>query len=300
MSTQIIYERQVIKTPAGFTLTLLLGDSNVWEDRRKRYRHWYAPLINVPENAVYDYYQRTSGMRFRWNGRELEDDAINRWIKKAMKEALTIEEIAANTRRCVLCYLERYDGSYRKYENWAYVSTTDGFLSWLEEVETKLKNPEPNVIYTRHVGFDGDKPLGLPHVTNNGTGRTIVKCRDAYVRKYERHPDTTSTITMTKDITQAYVFPTREEAVRACSPFRDIMYLEADAALKREANKTYVLCFTSYSPVKYAQKRGKKRWYIVSSIQDAKHYTKQEAERLAERACAAGHVVAAVPLEKEI
>lgn len=299
MSTEYIYDRAVIKTPTGYTLTLLLGDSNVWDDRRKRSRHWYAPLVNVPEEKAYDYGKRTSSSYFMWNGRMVQGESVVRWHKKAMKEALTVEEITALSRRSLLCYLEWYDGSERKFEDWAYISSTDRYLEWLEATEKKIKNHEPGITYTRHIGFDGDKPLDLPRNASVGGGRTIVKCKDAYVKTYDLRADTTRAISMTSDIMQAHIFPTRQEAVEACSPFRHITYVDADAALKRAEKKTYVLCFTAYSPVKYAQKRGKKRWYIVSSLRDAKRYTQKEAERAAEKACAAGHVVTAIPIQSE-
>ena len=117
------------------------------------------------------------------------------------------------------------------------------------------------------------------------------------MKEYQYRADATRGISMTSDIRQAKIFATREEAVEACSSFRHISYVDADAALKRDAAKNYVLCFTSYSPVKYAQKRGRNRWYIVSSIRDAKRYTKKEAEAHAKKANAVGHVVSVVSLE---
>lgn len=297
MSYTIIYDRQVIKTPEGFTLSLLQGDNNVWDDNRRRSRNWYSPLVNVPEEKIYSFFSGVSGELFKWNGRYVDGTNILRWVKNTMNNAMTIEDIVDSSRRELLCYLESYDGHNYTSEDWAFIRSTDRYLEWLRSTEGKIKNPEPGIRYTRHIGFEGDKPLGITHRTSNANGRTIVKCKDAYVKEYQYRADATRGISMTRDIRQAKIFATREEAVEACSPFRHISYVDADAALKRDAAKNYVLCFTSYSPVKYAQKRGRNRWYIVSSIRDAKRYTKKEAEAHAKKANAVGHVVSVVSLE---
>ena len=46
MSYVIVYDRQVIKTPTGYSFVILHGDNNVWEDNKKRARDWNCWILN--------------------------------------------------------------------------------------------------------------------------------------------------------------------------------------------------------------------------------------------------------------
>ena len=94
MSYTIVYDRQVIITPLGYTVLLLMGDNNVYETNKKRARDWTVVNLNQTKGEILDFHRKYCGgnnEHFMFRGKFLNDDEMMRFFENGIDKAMIIE-----------------------------------------------------------------------------------------------------------------------------------------------------------------------------------------------------------------
>lgn len=169
MSYRIVYDRQVIKTPTGYSFMVLSGDNNVYDQHGKywrRSREWSCWVLNKSEQDVLNYFEKWCrngcGEHFKWNGKFLGDDGLRRWVKSGLKNAKTIEDILlftgnSSVHAVLSVWHNGADGCNHILNR--YISTTDGFLQWCKEVKGYCEQHSKEASIYPVISVESGEPL---------------------------------------------------------------------------------------------------------------------------------------------
>lgn len=292
MSYTIEYDRQFIRSNAGFTPLWLAGDNNVYVSQRKRAREWcvFGNLLGVSEQELVAFIEpMLGGYNQHWmrSGKWVTDDGLKRWIRNGCKSSATIEELfAANHMTVMRCYLHVYprkdathDGFTCEQHLKAEVRSTEDFDRWIADAKVaipgfKAKGADvyPCVdIYSEKLTHPG-KPTDAE--------RVLVKCKGAYLVE----PPTPSGSSWSRDIRKAWVF-TREDVERIkaeAGPYGRISEAKLiDASAKDRPFNAVIRFVDGPRAGMYVQQFTGRRARLTRSIEYAYHYPDAKA---AERA----------------
>lgn len=177
MSYTIVYARQFVRLPDGRIIPLCLAGCNnvtrVENGHERRVRRWEVfgiPYFDqgefaVSEERLLELFSKMTGDRyqehFRWAGkREYIDDAgLMRFVKKGIKEALTLEELAQR-RGCPISLFAGFESYIRTggtdsdserrgehhVEIYGYLSTSEDLSRFLEIAAERAAGREPEDI----------------------------------------------------------------------------------------------------------------------------------------------------------
>lgn len=286
MSYCIVYDRQVIKTPNGYTFAVLSGDNNVWEPgNRARAREWSCWLLDKSEKEVIDFFEGWCGREyqehFKYNGKFLNDAELIRWVKSGMKRAKTIEEIrqlSGYSPTCSLSVWDKDSGSHwGRPECEKRVSTTEEFVAWIDLVKSRLANKkESETIYTI-VSFSTKKPLRMLSMPD---GPVILRRHNMYVSELGKDGRWK---TAASDISKAMVFPDAATAKLAISGYPGDFRFEPAEKKDRELAKDHVIqiWLPGGNQPYYFQKSGRNRFWRTSTRNLAKRFDEQQAKKKA-------------------
>lgn len=159
MSYTIEYAKQFIRSGNGITPCWLAGDNNVSEPtfkgRWRRAREWavFLNLVGVTKEDILNAIQPSlGGYGEHWknpNGKWVDDDGLIRWVKNGCKTAASIEDIiSANHMSSIHCYVYVWKDLEHEILLNKWVSTTDEFDEWIDEVkELRKKRGSHNSFY---------------------------------------------------------------------------------------------------------------------------------------------------------
>lgn len=157
MSYDILYDTQFIKTSQGITPAILSGPSNVWEPgnvlgRRteRRARDWalYGNMLCATGEELIDKIESCTGGPYQehWmsHGKWVDDEGIRRWVRNAIKNAATVEEILAvnpymGSVTARLTVWPGAEGVWSHEEMRRYVKTTDDLETWMTDVRLRTR-----------------------------------------------------------------------------------------------------------------------------------------------------------------
>jgi hypothetical protein len=296
MSYVIVYDRQVVKTPLGYSFLVLHGDNNVWEPlangRERRARSWNCWALNQSEDEIRAYFQKWCEgefqEHFRVSGRaEFVDDAgLMRWVENGLKAARTIEEFAKE-HHCMRGYLWYYTDQrfYRREER--HISTDDEYIAWVEAArEAKTELAKQGIDATENLCFGYDtEPLRMPRKVKPVPGDVVVRYGKSYYVG-----STPSGHEACSDLKSAKIFASWEEAEVGSPLFfgRKKRTISSLANIKKaEEEKRYVIQFEwPYGRTEYVSKRVRNGWRTVSSARYAMRYDLRTAKRNLEKTAA--------------
>ena len=290
MSHTIVDDRQVIKTPTGYTFAVLHGDNNVTTGHgkyEKRARDWSCWILNKTEQEVEEYFSdwlnRTNEHFKTLNGKWVDDAALVRWYKTGLKNAKTIEEIRALAPNQALHLLlsiwdkskDYKDPDYHRAENVEWVQTTEDFLAWVAKAEERIANKkESESIYIK-TGFHYDEPLKLPKNSTLEGPVLAMYGKKCYIIELSKDGYWK---TASPDITQAIVFDSVEAARKAChSTGKSIKFISAERKEKAMAEGLYVIQMDKDGKSSYIEYCGRGYLSQVHNAEYAQKYTKQAA-----------------------
>lgn len=281
MSYTIVYDRQVIKTPTGYSLVVLDGDNNVWENNRRRARDWNCWLLNKSETEFDAFFNGMTGGKyqehFKYNGKWVDDAALLRWYKKGLRNARTIEEYAEAV-GCVHCKLLVYSEEQNAKEELSqYIKTTDRFLEWIEEVEQRKQKGTTERFYVV-ISFNHGEPLRLPGEPTQFHGKVYLTYKSKYVYEIDERGWTYG-----DNCKKAMIFNSVQEAKKAAEQHRNrrFAYHDAERFLKKIGSQNYVIALISHGIKSYIRKKTARRYLTTYSPEFAKHFTMSEAKRYA-------------------
>lgn len=296
MSYVIVYDRQVVKTPLGYSFMVLHGDSNVWEPlakgRERRARSWNSWAINMTAEEIRSYFKGWCGSEFQehfrlYGHQEFVDDAgLMRWVENGLKAARTIEEFAQahHSLRGYLWYSK--DHKFYRGAEW-HISTEDEYIGWVDAVKKeKAVLGQDGINATENLCFGYDtEPLRMPRKQKPATGKVVVRYGKSYYVG-----STPSGHEACSDLTYAKVFSSWEEAENGSPEFfgRKNRTIHSLANIqKAEEKKRYVIQFKwPYGHTEYVSKRVRNGWRTVSSTKYAMRYDLRAAKRNLEKTSA--------------
>ena len=336
MSYAIVYDRQVLVTPWGYSFIVLHGDNNVYESgfrgTEKRVRNWSCWALDMTPDEIREYFLgwcsdafqehfRAYGLKgwevvraknnyrhgehFRISGRYefVDDAALMRWVEAGLKSARTIEDFVESG-HTILAHIEYWptDDSWLRRTEESWIRADDEFAEWVknaEKAKTDLEEQKVKHIYTI-LGFSEKEPLRLPRKKQKEVeGSVIVK----YGRWYLAEARGSSSYTITVKFEDAKVFQSYAEAkaatdgIRSNKGTRNILSYEQQA--RAQAKKKYVIQFQWPSGRKeYVIKKVKNGWRHYPDINRAIRYDKSTAEKMLTRtACISDKTITASIVE---
>lgn len=282
MSYSIMYDRQVIKTPTGYTFAILCGDNNVYETDRRRARDWSCWVLNKTEAELDTFFKSMTGRtyqeHFKCNGKWVDDAGLIRWYKNGVKNAKTVEEFMA-LYCSIRCYVAIWDGDQRSEKLDRYVHSTDEFLQWISEVEALQKNATTEHIYPA-TSFGTREALRLPRKMPKLRGRVYVKYKSKYLTDISKNGWSTC-----PEARKAKIFDSLASAQQVVDATRTqwerkyFTYHDADRLLKDMQRKDHVIAIYRWSTKEYFYCKTRGRIHTAYEIEHARHFTKAEAER---------------------
>ena len=281
MSYTIVYDRQVIKTPTGYSLVVLDGDNNVWETNRRRARDWECWLLNKSEAEFDAFFNGMTGGKyqehFKYNGKWVDDSALLRWYKNGLKNARTIEdfsEFVGSVHCSLIIYSEELN---RKEELSRYIRTTEKFVEWISEVEKRKQSAKTERIYTV-IRFNKDEPLRLPRRISEPSGEVYVTFKSKYLYEINDRGWTYGS-----DPRKAKIFTSLQDAKSAVEDRHDkrFAYHDAERLKKKLDSQNHVIAFLQSGYKSYLLGKTKKRYCTTLNADYAKHFTEAEAKRYA-------------------
>ena len=299
MSYSIVYDRQVIKTPTGYSFMILSGDNNVYDNRGGRWRRarsWNCWPLNKSEQEIRNYFEswckNGCGEHFRWNGKFLDDDGLRKWVNTGLKNAKTVEDILLfsgyNSIHAVLSVWHKGASDCNHVLD-RYLTTTEGFESWCREVQDYYGQHSAEADIFIKVGVSSDEPLGINRC-NRIDGPVILKSfgnKESYVSSvfadgswHELH----------SDIEKAIVFDSFNQAepvIRASNQRHYNHKIYAVPAVRqqgKEPPKNYVILASFDSGrVSFIVSIKRNRFLYSDSPDAAKKYTKAQAKQSCKR-----------------
>lgn len=297
MSYMIVYDRQVLVTPQGYSFIVLHGDNNVYEPARgrngteRRVRNWNCWLLNKSKEEILEYFKGWCGSKyqehFRIPGRQeyVDDAALMRWVENGLKSARTVEEFK-DYGHTISAHIEYWpaDGSWSRRTAEAYIRSDAEFAEWVKTAEAakeELMEQGVKSIYTI-LGFSQDEPLKLPHKKQKEVdGPVIVK----YGRWYLSDAKGSSSYALSVRFEDAKVFSSYEDAkaatdgIRSRKGVRNILSYQDQA--KAQKRKTNIVQFEWPSGRKeYVISRERNGWRTSLDVQRAMRLTKRDANKM--------------------
>lgn len=164
MSYEILYDTQFIRSKSGITPAILSGSNNCtevnWTLSGRRYergeRNWWVLFnrVGVSENDFMENIQKMTGSPFQehWKsrGKWVDDAGLVRWAKCAIRRAATVEAILLGNRHhsSIQCYVSVWENNESRTMLNTYVSSTEEFDEWVQNVEQLRANlTEKSSIY---------------------------------------------------------------------------------------------------------------------------------------------------------
>lgn len=234
MSYEIVYDRQFIKTPSGYTSVILCGSNNCYEPTYKnrsswrRERNWCILFdrANLPEAELLERVERSCGgkyqQHFKFRGKWVDDEGYRRFVKNGIKNAHTIEEYT-RVNQFVTCSISIWrdkrdynDPLYNTVELNRTVYTTEEFGQWVKDAEERFSELDADktesYVYYCKIHFPNNEPIFMPTSnTKEIQGEVCVKYkRRGYVTELKHNG-----ITYTKDASKALFFKDAEQALDA-------------------------------------------------------------------------------------
>lgn len=246
MSYTIVYNKFFLKSSNGYTFVVLHGDNNVWETNKKRARDWNIWDLNLTAEEMTRKYESftESDELFQYNGKWYGNKDLNRMIERGIKSAISIEEFLAATgltrlrsRLNVICNDVPYGHSgHSVWECEKDIQTTEQFDEWLKEIAERKDCRYCNEsLYPEFSLFEDLKIKTVASLP----GRVIAKQGKMYVSEIkDGHWYSSSS-----DIKNAMIFDSLEDARAILHHNRDITFIDADNALKRNEEANYYIAF---------------------------------------------------------
>ena len=241
MSYVIVYDKQVIKTPTGYSFVILHGDNNVWEDNKRRARDWNCWVLNKPIEEINKYFSswHKGYEHFKFNGKFVDDAGLDKWVKNGIKNAKTIEEIKIlKSHMSIECCLGIWKDSNYHTELNTFVHTTEEYLNWVKQANERQNKKAADESIFISVSFGEKEPLRLGKIVE---GPVVLKCGNRYV--IEVNEETKTWKTCSYDPSEAVIFNSFNDAI----PYLNRNYikhnLHAVSAknLNKNVNKDYVI-----------------------------------------------------------
>lgn len=312
MSYMIVYDRQVLVTPWGYSFIVLHGDNNVYEPRgyrgtERRVRNWNCWFLNkTPDEIREEFLEWCSipfqehfrehglkgwdipcGEHFRLSGRQqyVGDAELMRWVENGLKNARTIEDFveAGHSISAHIAYWPA-DGSWSRRTAEAWIRSDAEFSEWVKVAEAakkELLEQGVNHVFTI-LGFSQDEPLRLPRKTQKGfAGEAIVK----YGRWYLTEAKGSGSFTISARFEDARAFSSYEEAKAATDGIRcskgTRKILDYKSQEKAQSAKKYVIQFQWPSGRKeYVIQKIHNGWHHHPDINRAIRYDKNTAKKM--------------------
>ena len=286
MSYTIIYDRQVIKTPKGYTFVALEGDNNVYENNRRRARDWSAFFLNKTQEEAEDFFRSWCGgtyqEHFKWHGQWVDDAALMRWCAAGIKNAHTVEEYVEAIHCSLSCQTITYkDGEFNRHVDTEYIRTTNEFLEWTERVQKRIVEKQDGERIYYCISFGSNEPLCMGRATDPN-GKIIVKRGRLFLSEHDSNHYTFSC-----KAEDAIVFENIDKAKAAVAAYprhmTAIQFVNADNALSNAAKKQYVIAFEYAGSRAYLRKRSRNRWRICYTADAAARFSKSIAKKVLEQ-----------------
>ena len=299
MGYEIIYDRAFLRTTRGIIPMILHGSNNCSdfvngrEVAEKYWSGWNDKLIEFSENNLHDTLASifTSSFGdadyelFKWHGKWIRGNELEKWFKAGIKNAMTLEEIRqANPSsyldlRVMFSEPQKFDSVLKQYPE---VATTKDLEFKLDDAKNLVKTAKEGNAYIS-IRFLGREPLRKKQYKKPLNEPCLVKCKLGYFASQNKH----STNFILNPKNGAKVFANEAEAQEVIGAYfqdRRVPYKLIKASTVF-AERPYALLVTTgeYSRL-YIQKRTSKRIYFTSSIQSSWRFTtEKEAEKAKQR-----------------
>ena len=149
MGSFIVYCTQFIRSASGITPVWLTGDSRDWDPiSKRRPRNWsvFHNLLAVSEQELTEDAEKYIGSDQHWisHGRDVDDAAYMRWLKKHIATAAPLESILSyNSFYGVKCCVSAWDKNDRNTTiSDQYCKTTEDFDNWADSAKTVIRSIE--------------------------------------------------------------------------------------------------------------------------------------------------------------
>lgn len=284
MSNTIVFDRQVLKTPTGYTFVILHGDSTctVGSGRNEKIaRGWHCWLLDKTESEVADYFEQF-GDSFIANGKVIENDGLKRWGKNGIKNAKTLEEIRAekpsqSLRVGIRVYDEKkgvMEDGYVGTELDAYVKTTEQLVKWCKKANRRIAHKKKSETLFINTAFVGREPLKLS--AGNLKGPVLAKRGQNYVSELAKTG--AGWKKASANIEEALEFGSLAEAQQACGPYHDLLFVSATLKEKARAKGQYVIEASDSCGRAFITRMSEGDMLLKNDMESAKVYTKQGAQ----------------------
>lgn len=291
MSYMIVYDKQFVKTSTGISAIVLHGDNNVWETNKRRARDWHCWALDMTKDELKEYFSKwhnESNEHFKTNGKWLDNDGLDRWVKNNIKNALPIEDVLlANPYVSFECFLSVTNSSipYGQKGHWTielkeFIRTTEKFENWIQKAKERIAGKTTEEYINVITSFSTEN-LKHTRTSKEITGKVIAKKGKRYV--YEVKDNHWRTIG--PEIEKAMIFENVEEAKRLCTG-DGMTFINAEKALEKNKEKQYVIRIENHgSNIGYVASVTKSniRRTSYSDSLSAKRYTEAEAKKQIEK-----------------
>ena len=287
MSYVIVYDRQVIKTPTGYSFVVLHGDNNVWEDNKRRARDWSCWILDKTEEEIAKYFEswKSGYEHFKYNGKWIDDEGLIKWANNGIKNAKTIEEIKMlRPTLSIKCYLGIWQGDNYSTELDTYIHNTNDFSRWIVDANNRMQNKSNNEQIFICVGFGVKEVLNLGKIPK---GPVVLKQKSRFVVEVDKINK--SWKTCSNEIDKAIIFDSAEDA----SPYLrhnhggryDLKIVSANVLKKKDIPTNYVILMLdeNNNHVGYYSRSSKSGVYRSMYVSSARKLTLSQAKNVVNR-----------------
>lgn len=288
MSYDIVYDSFAIKSRSGYTICLLCGSNNVWEQsllskKQKRARDWsiWNNLLGFSGEAITKKFAASCGgvyqEHFKKNGKWIDDAALMRLINNMLKHAMTLEEaIQANGINGgveAFCYFSK-QSAYNQFH--VFLKSTEELDNWIGEVKQYVNENASNGDYlltSIRWNFNNMPIKKATKGVKDVVGPVVLKYKQKYVCEI-----TQTSMSCCPNYKEALEFPDMKTAIDSVpNCWKSDVRAVSATAIKE---KNYVIRVTNNLNTFY-RKRSSRHIYQSYSLESAAHYrTEKEAQKV--------------------